>query len=91
MGDRELVPPGQLQVNVHIAARVNHGRVARSSVTNQIRQVGQTVGTHRLEDDLVGRLGPRVARFRDRVRVGQLSQHHAPQAGTHCPLQKATT
>ena len=51
VGDRQAVLAGQLQVDVHVAARVNHGGTARGPVADQVRQVGQAVGAHRLKND----------------------------------------
>src|SRR5262249_34433845 len=44
VGDREVMLAGQIQVDVHVAAWVDHGGTAGGAVANQIRQVGQSVG-----------------------------------------------
>jgi len=87
VGDREAMPSGQLQVDVHVAARVDDGGVAGTRVANQVRQVGEPVGAHRLED------GHRGGPGRGFTRLGGEAagcQHQAAQAGSGSPPQERT-
>jgi hypothetical protein len=88
--DRQAVVTGQIQIDLDIAAWVDHNRLASRPVADQVRQVSQANGANRLEYNWVGELrrGGPGCRGQETILQQQAAQAggsalHEQTAGTH--------
>ena len=87
VGDRQLVLAGQFDVHLHVAAGVDDGGAARRLVADQVGQVRQPLGEHRLENHARRGLGLRLV-VGIQVRGGE---EQAPQPHRACLRDELST